>query len=52
MVEAQKALEEKHGLGELQQLVHDLTEMQQDFSGAPNCSLMLSPTWKRVIGRA
>ena len=32
MAEAQKALEEKHGLEELQQLVRDLTEMQQDFS--------------------
>ncbi|HUD15304.1 MAG TPA: methyl-accepting chemotaxis protein [Terracidiphilus sp.] len=32
MAEAQKALEEKHGHDELQQLVDDLTEMQQDFS--------------------
>ena len=39
MVEAQKALEEKHGLGELQQLVHDLTEMQQDFSRSSQLQL-------------
>jgi methyl-accepting chemotaxis protein len=32
MVEGKKALEEKHGLGELQELVRDLTEMQEDFS--------------------
>jgi len=30
---------EKHGLGELQQLVHDLTEMQQDFSRSSQLQL-------------
>jgi len=39
MAEAQKALEEKHGLGELQDLVQDLTVMQQDFSDS--CQLQL-----------
>jgi methyl-accepting chemotaxis protein len=39
MVEAQKALEEKHGLDELQKLVHDLTEMQQDFTNSSQLQL-------------
>jgi methyl-accepting chemotaxis protein len=39
MAEAQKALEEKHGLDELQKLVHDLTEMQQDFSRSSQLQL-------------
>jgi methyl-accepting chemotaxis protein len=39
MSEAQKALEEKHGVGELRELVHDLTAMQQDFSDS--CQLQL-----------
>ena len=39
MVEAQKALEERHGLDELQQLVHDLTEMQKDFSNSSQLQL-------------
>jgi methyl-accepting chemotaxis protein len=42
MAEAQKALEEKHGLDELQDLVHDLTVMQQDFSDS--CQLQLDMT--------
>jgi methyl-accepting chemotaxis protein len=39
MVEAEKALEERHGLDELQKLVNDLTRMQQDFSDS--CKLQL-----------
>ena len=39
MVEAQKALEEKHGLNELQDLVHDLTEMQKNFSHSSQLQL-------------
>jgi len=39
MAEAQKALEEKHGLDELQQLVRDLTEMQQAFSDSSQLQL-------------
>jgi DNA-binding response OmpR family regulator len=39
MVEAGKALEERHGLGELQKLVNDLTRMQRDFSDS--CKLQL-----------
>ena len=39
MAEAQKALEEKHGLEELQKLVRDLTEMQQDFSHSSQLQL-------------
>jgi methyl-accepting chemotaxis protein len=39
MAEAQKALEEKHGLDELQELVHDLTVMQQDFSHSSQLQL-------------
>jgi len=39
MAEAQKALEEKHGLDELQQLGHDLTQMQQDFSHSSKLQL-------------
>jgi len=39
MAVAQKALEEKHGLRELQELVHDLTEMQQDFSRSSQLQL-------------
>jgi methyl-accepting chemotaxis protein len=39
MVEAQKALEEKHGLEELQKLVRDLTEMQQDFGRSSQLQL-------------
>ena len=39
MAEAQKALEQKHGLDELQRLVHDLTEMQQDFSRSSQLQL-------------
>jgi len=39
MAEAQQALEEKHGLDELQQLVSDLTEMQKDFSHSSKLQL-------------
>ena len=39
MAEAQKALEEKHGRDELQELVRDLTEMQQDFSRSSQLQL-------------
>lgn len=39
MVEAQKALEERHGSDELQQLVGDLTRMQQDFSNSSRLQL-------------
>jgi methyl-accepting chemotaxis protein len=39
MVEAQKALYEKHGRDELQQLVNDLSEMQQDFSRSSQLQL-------------
>ncbi|MGD0095568.1 MAG: methyl-accepting chemotaxis protein [Terracidiphilus sp.] len=39
MAEAQKALEERHGLSELQKLVADLTQMQRDFS--IGCTLQL-----------
>jgi methyl-accepting chemotaxis protein len=39
MIEAQKALEEKHGHDELQQLVNDLSEMQQDFSRSSQLQL-------------
>jgi methyl-accepting chemotaxis protein len=39
MAEAQKALEEKRGLDELQELVHDLTEMQHDFSRSSQLQL-------------
>jgi methyl-accepting chemotaxis protein len=43
MVEAQKALEEKHGHDELEQLVNDLTEMQQDFSSSSQLQLEIIP---------
>jgi methyl-accepting chemotaxis protein len=39
MGEAQKSLEENHGFDELQQLVRDLTEMQQDFSRSSQLQL-------------
>ena len=39
MVEAQKAIDEKHGLDELQKLIRDLTEMQQDFSRSSQLQL-------------
>ena len=39
MVEAEKALEEKQGLHELQELVRDLTEMQQDFTRSSQLQL-------------
>jgi methyl-accepting chemotaxis protein len=39
MAEAQKALEERHGVSELQKLVADLTQMQHDFS--IGCALQL-----------
>jgi len=39
MVEAQKALEGKHGLNELQELIHDLTEMQKNFSHSSQLQL-------------
>jgi methyl-accepting chemotaxis protein len=39
MAAAQKALEEKHGLNELQELVRDLTELQQDFSHSSQLQL-------------
>jgi methyl-accepting chemotaxis protein len=39
MVEAEKKLEERHGLGELRKLVTDLTRMQHDFSSS--CKLQL-----------
>jgi methyl-accepting chemotaxis protein len=39
MSEAQLAIEEKHGLQELQQLVGDLTEMQQDFGSSSKLQL-------------
>jgi len=39
MFEAQKALEERHGLDELQKLVNDLTEMQRDFSDGSQLQL-------------
>ena len=39
MIEAEKALEEKQGLHELQELVRDLTEMQQDFTRSSQLQL-------------
>jgi methyl-accepting chemotaxis protein len=39
MAEAQKALKEKHGLSELQELVSDLMHMQRDFSDSCNLQL-------------
>ena len=39
MVEAEKALEEKQGLHELQELVSDLTEMQQEFTRSSQLQL-------------
>jgi methyl-accepting chemotaxis protein len=39
LFEAQKALEEKHGLDELQELIGDLTQMQQDFSHSSQLQL-------------
>jgi methyl-accepting chemotaxis protein len=39
MAEAQKSLEEKHGLDELQELISDLTQMQKDFSHSSQLQL-------------
>ena len=39
MAEAQKAIEEKHGLAAVQELVHELTVMQQDFSDSSQSQL-------------
>jgi len=39
LLEAQKALEEKHGLDELQELISDLTQMQKDFSDSSRVQL-------------
>ena len=39
MLDAQKALENRHGIEELQQLVGDLTQMQRDFSDSSQVQL-------------
>ena len=39
MLDAQKALENKHGIEELQRLVGDLTQMQRDFSDSSQVQL-------------
>jgi methyl-accepting chemotaxis protein len=39
MAEAQKAIEDKHGLAAVQELVHELTVMQQDFSDSSQSQL-------------
>jgi methyl-accepting chemotaxis protein len=39
MLDAQKALENRHGIEELQQLVRDLTQMQKDFSDSSQVQL-------------
>jgi methyl-accepting chemotaxis protein len=39
MAEAQKALEDKHGLDELQELIGDLAQMQKDFSDSSRVQL-------------
>jgi len=41
LVEAQRALKLKHGLGELQELIGDLTQMQQDFRDSSRVQLDL-----------
>jgi methyl-accepting chemotaxis protein len=39
MLNAQKAIEEKHGIDELQELISDLTQMQKDFSDSSRVQL-------------